>query len=180
MEEESDLDLIGRIDRGDEAAFASLYRRHQRWVVGLASRWTGDRDLALDVLQETFLYFSQKFPGFRLTTRFRTFLYPVVYHLSITAARKRQRYQSTEQEQNQMQRIAAVDPRAGREDALRAALASLSPDHRETLWLRFVDGFELQEIADAMKAPLGTVKSRLHNAIGILRRDSRTRNFFKE
>jgi RNA polymerase sigma-70 factor (ECF subfamily) len=179
-EEESDLELIARIDRGDERAFATLYDRHKRWVANLASRWTGDPDLALDVLQETFLYVTQKFPGFRLTARFRTFLYPVVRSLSITAFRKSRRYQSGELEQDQMMHVAAVEPAMERKDAVRAALASLSVEHRETLRLRFVDGFELREIAQAMDVPLGTVKSRLHHALAILRKDPRTRKFFEE
>src|SRR5262245_16817470 len=99
MDEPSDLDLISRINRGDDAAFAILYGRHRRWVVNLAMRWTADRDLALDVLQETFLYFTRKFPGFRLTSRLQTFLYPVVHNLSITALRKRNRFQSSAEDQ---------------------------------------------------------------------------------
>jgi DNA-directed RNA polymerase specialized sigma24 family protein len=47
------------------------------------------------VLQETFLYFLRKFPGFRLTANLKTFLYPAVRHLSIAARRKAARYQTT-------------------------------------------------------------------------------------
>lgn len=179
MDEPSDLELISRINQGDDAAFATLYRRHRGWVVSLASRWTGDRDLALDVLQETFLYFTRKFPGFRLTSRLQTFLYPVVHNLSITALRKRSRFQSNPEDRARMEQMASPAPGPGNEDALRSAMASLSEEHRETLWLRFVDGFELREIAEAMDVPLGTVKSRLHHAIGSLRQDSRTRRFFE-
>jgi len=53
------------------------------WACILAYRFTGDNDLALDVLQETFLYFLKKFPGFVLTAALNDFLYPVVKNLSI-------------------------------------------------------------------------------------------------
>ena len=59
--------LIGAAKQGDEAAFAALYHRHKDWVAGLAYRWTGDHAAALDVLQETFIYFLKKFPGLKLT-----------------------------------------------------------------------------------------------------------------
>src|SRR4029450_13051897 len=131
LEEESDLELIARIDRGDERAFAALYDRHKRWVAHLASRWTGDPDLALDVLQETFLYLTQKFPGFRLTARFRTFLYPVVRSLSVTMLRKSKRYQSGDHEQAEMQEVPSPEPGPERDDAIHAALRSLSAEHRE-------------------------------------------------
>src|SRR5688572_22496750 len=64
---QSDLELIAAINSGDEGSFEVLYRRYREWVVRLAYRFTGNEDLALDVLQETFLYFLQKFPGFVLT-----------------------------------------------------------------------------------------------------------------
>jgi RNA polymerase sigma-70 factor (ECF subfamily) len=58
-------------------------------------------------------------------------------------------------------------------------LAGLSEEHREVLLLRFVDGLSLAEIAQASEIPLGTVKSRLHNALDMLRQDARTKEFFQ-
>src|SRR5690348_6654700 len=84
----SDLELVAAINDGDAAAFEVLYLRYRDWVAGLAYRFTGDSDTALDVLQETFLYFLKKFPGFRLTANLKTFLYPAVRNLSIAARRK--------------------------------------------------------------------------------------------
>src|SRR5437773_11456375 len=71
----SDQQLIAAINDGDADAFEVLYRRYRDWVANLAYRFTGDRELALDVLQETFLYFLRKFPGFILTAQLKTFLY---------------------------------------------------------------------------------------------------------
>ena len=83
--------LVEAINGGSEAAFETLYLRYRDWVTGLAARMCGDRDDALDVLQETFSYVLGKFPGFELRARFTTFLYPVVKNLSIAARRKRHR-----------------------------------------------------------------------------------------
>lgn len=55
----SDEQLIAAINAGDAAAFEALYRRYRDWVAGLALRFTGDHGLALDVLQETFMYLLQ-------------------------------------------------------------------------------------------------------------------------
>jgi RNA polymerase sigma-70 factor, ECF subfamily len=160
------------------ASLAELYRRYRDWVVRLAYRFTGNEDLALDVLQETFLYFVQKFPGFVLTANLKTFLYPAVKNLSIDARRKSVRYQSTLAEQDFLKTLVAFEPDDGGQDALAAALGHLSEEHRETLLLRFVDDLSLAEIAEAMEVPLGTVKSRIHAALSILRRDPRTKTFF--
>ena len=63
---------------------------------------------------------------------------------------------------------------------LAIALANLSEEHRETLLLRYVDGMALAEIAEATNVPLGTVKSRLHNALEALRQDKRARQYFEK
>ncbi len=176
----SDQQLIAAINAGDAAAFETLYFRHRDWVVNLAHRFTGNEDLALDVMQETFLYFLRKFPGFRLTANLKTFLYPAVKNLSITARRKAGRYQSTEAELQVLEQATTECPQPCRSSELAAALANLSEEHQEVLRLRFVDDLSLAEIAEATAIPLGTVKSRLHNALEALRRDERARRFFDE
>ena len=165
---------------GDEGAFEVLYYRHRDWVVNLARRFSGDADLGLDVLQETFFYFLKKFPGFTLTCQFRSFLYPVVRNLSLTARRKAERGQSDGAELDELPAFASCQPedRESGHSHLAEVLAGLSEEHREVLLLRFVDGLRLGEIAEAMEIPLGTVKSRLHNALELLREDPRTKEFF--
>ena len=163
--------LIAALNGGDAAAFDALYFRYRDWVLRLAHRLTGNPDDALDVLQETFAYFFRKSPGFILTARMTTFLYPVVKNLSIAARRKRQRHAADE---------ATPEPAApldqNPEDArseLAAVLRSLPDMHREVLLMRFVDDMALADIAQALSIPEGTVKSRLHNAIAALKRDPR-------
>jgi RNA polymerase sigma-70 factor, ECF subfamily len=177
--ESSDLELIAAINNGDAAAFETLYFRYRDWVVSLAHRFTGDSDAALDVMQETFLYFLKKFPGFRLTANLKTFLYPAVRNLSIAARRKAQRYQATEAQLEKIENTPSEDS-AATPSELHLVLAGLSEEHRETILLRFVDGLSLAEIADAMEIPLGTVKSRLHIALQTLRNDKRTREYFEK
>ena len=178
LDPRTDAQLVADINAGDAAAFEVLYFRHRDWVVSLACRFTSSEDLALDVMQETFIYFLKKFPGFRLTANLKTFLYPAVRNLSIAARRKSHRYQSGEAEQTLLANLpsAAATPETG---DLAIVLANLSEEHREVLLLRFVDGLSLAEISTAMHIPLGTVKSRLHNSLEQLRQDPRTKEFFE-
>lgn len=173
-----DIELIAAINGGDAASFGVLYYRYKDWVVGLAFRFTGDNDAALDVLQETFLYVLRKFPGFKLTANFKTFLYPAVRNLSIAARRKAERYQAREEDLKKLENTAA--PASSRTEAgdLEVVLSELPEEQREVVLLRFVDGLSLGEIAEAMDIPLGTAKSRLHNALQALRHDERTRIYF--
>src|SRR6185295_371518 len=182
VDRRSDEDLVAVCNVGDahEAAraFEVLYRRHRDFVLRVARRFTRDRELALDALQETFTYLLHKFPpageGLTLTARLQTLLYPAAKNAAITAVRKARRYSGAGD--------AALDelPAEPPADAepIDAALAALSPERREVLTLRFVDDLSLTEIAAALDVPLGTVKSRLHIALKELREDLRIKDLF--
>ena len=124
---------------------------------------------ALDEMQEDFLYFFGKFPGFELSARLRTFLYPAVRSLSLNLLRKRRR---------ELAALSAAEHGPAETDlpapdaqraAVAAVVARLPDDQREIVMLRYVDGMKLSEIARAMNMPLGTVKSALHRALATLR-----------
>ncbi len=172
------MELIDAMNSGVEAAFEALYYRHRDWVVSLARKFTGSEHLALDVMQETFLYFLGKFPGFTLTCQLKTFLYPVVRNHSLNAIGKTRKLHSGVEETRVLENLAAPDVPPGVSDDFEVVLSSLSEDHRESLLLRFIDGLSLAEIAEATGIPLGTAKSRLHHAISKLREDPRTHEFF--
>ncbi len=173
---ESDEQLIERTNGGDVEAFGTLYERYRDWVYGLARRFTGDRELALDVLQETFAYLLKKFPGFELTCRMTSFLYPAVKNLSIAAVRKKRRYISP---QDGVENTYIPEPPAGETRAqLAEAMKGLAAEQREVVLMRFVDDMTLEEMAEALGIPSGTVKSRLYKALAKLREDARARNYF--
>lgn len=174
----SDDALIEAINEGDAAAFEALYHRYRDWVVRLAYRFTGNRDDALDVLQDAFAYLLAEFPGFRLTARMTTFLYPVVKHRSLAIRRKRRPFAPGD---DALPEPAAVDPPApgSSRSELAVVMGVLPAAQREIILMRFVDGMPLAEIAAALDTPLGTVKSSLHRALATLREDRRTRHYFE-
>ncbi len=167
----TEQDLVRRANRGDQAALESLYRDHREWVCALAYRFTGSRDQALDILQETYLYFFGKFPGFKLTSSIRGFLYPVVKHQSISLVRRQKRVVSLDA----YRQGGAADlepfwhPTRGPGRHVGELAARLPEKQREVVALRYGLGFRHDEIADALDIPVGTVKSRLHKALNLLR-----------
>jgi len=165
-----ELSLVARANQGEEAALVELYRAHRDWVVALATKLTGSREDALDVLQETFAYLFGKF----LTCNLRGFLFPVVRNLSISLIRKRARVVELDQ---------AREEAAGRltwlpepVSDIERMVAGLPEGQRQVVLLRFALGFRLEEIAESLDLPLGTVKSRLHNALKTLRSSHEERN----
>ncbi len=176
---DSDRELIELVNEGDADAFEFLYRRYRDWVYHLAWRFTGSRQDALDVLQETFTYLLGKFPGFSLTASMTTFLYPVVKHISLTVRSKNRRFTGDEELLGEIAAPALKEGHSSRSE-LAAVLAILPDEQREVLLMRFVDDMSLQEIAAALDIPSGTVKSRLHHALQKLRDDHRTKDYFLE
>ncbi|MFH1719203.1 MAG: sigma-70 family RNA polymerase sigma factor [Planctomycetota bacterium] len=176
---ESDRDLIESANKGDADAFEALYRRYCDWVYRLAWRFTGNREDALDVLQETFAYLLGKFPGFELTAAMTTFLYPAVKNLSLATRNKNGRFSSDTDVLNELAATAPQESEGSRAE-LAGVFAALPDDQREVVLMRFVDSMSLHEIAVALDIPLGTVKSRLHNAMNMLRADRRARDYFLE
>jgi len=177
----SDKDLVAICNHGDEReaarAFEALYRRHKDYVLRIALRYVDDNDAALDALQETFAYVLKKFPpageGLTLTARFTSFLYPVAKNCAISLTRKSQRFPAADVRPDDLPAA-----RAPEGSDVSGAIRDLPDERREVIMLRFVDDLSLKEIADVLKIPLGTVKSRLHLAIKQLRNAPGTKKFF--
>ena len=171
---------MAAINDGDPDAFEALYLRHRDWAVNLAFRFTSDRELALDVLQEAFLYLLKKLPDFVLRAKFTTFLYPVIRNLALNARKKNQRYDLVDDKLEAL--TEPVEPDVGENlgDKLRAVMSNLPDQQQEVLLLRFVDDHSLNEIAEILEIPPGTVKSRLHNALRALAENPRTKTYFEK
>ncbi len=174
----TDQELVDAANDGSAAAFEILYLRYRDWTLQLAQRFTHDPQDALDVLQETFLYLLKKFPGFRLNARLTTFLYPAVKHLALNRRRKSSESKATDQTLDLLSAPPDTPPGSDRAD-LAAALGHLPHDQREVLLMRYVDDLDLTEIAAALGIPLGTVKSRIHNALSTLRSDPQAKAYFQ-
>ncbi len=186
LDRRSDRELVELCNRGDRdeavQAFETLYRRHREYVTRVALRFGADRDAAVDVLQETFLYLLKKFPptgeGLVLTAQLRSLLYPVAKNLTLSLQRQRARLDDSEEfDPDRLPAPDTADPLERDPARLSSALARLSPERREVLLLRFVDDMSLQDIADTLSIPLGTVKSRLHLAVRELRDSPEIKEF---
>ncbi|MBW2267622.1 MAG: sigma-70 family RNA polymerase sigma factor [Deltaproteobacteria bacterium] len=178
--EDPDAELVEAWLSGDEAAFESLVRRHERRVFGLLMRMLGDREEAADVAQEAFLSLHRHGHRFRREARFSTFVYRVVANAALNRRRSLGRKRAREQALARRHEAGIDLPSTPRnpEDAtggsevqrqVQRALLELSPDLRTVLVLYDLEGESYGDIAKALQIPEGTVKSRIHRARNALR-----------
>lgn len=168
-----DLPIVERCLAGDEAAWEQLVKNHVRRVYGLCYRFTGNETDAQDLTQEVFLRVFRSLRTFRAGEgSFLVWLHRLTRNLLIDHYRRSRTERMTDSLESQLPTLEqhpGPDARAdgilaGREatEVLQAALGKLSPELREAVILRDLQGMEYREIASALRIPEGTVKSRIN------------------
>ncbi|HEU5198379.1 MAG TPA: sigma-70 family RNA polymerase sigma factor [Ktedonobacterales bacterium] len=170
MEWIADEALMAAVMAGDQAALAALVARHHSPLLGYLYRLTGgDRPLAEDLTQETFLRVLRQ-RTCQPDRSFKPWLYAIATNLArdhFKSASVRQHWRGDDAEEALLH---LYDSAPGPEECalaaeqggeIIAALNELGEEYRVALLLRFYQGLSLQEIAETLRVPLGTVKSRL-------------------
>ena len=171
----TELELVHAAQKGDDSAFEELVRTYEKKVYHLALRMCGNQDDAYEIAQEAFLSAWKGLKFFRGESSFSTWLYRLTSNAAIDFLRreKRQSGPSDFSLDDEETYIEPVDPaptpqRHAEAKELREALAQglekLSPEHRQVLLLRELQGLSYEEISDALDLDLGTVKSRIARA----------------
>lgn len=165
--------LLARVAAGDREALAELYARHRRPVYHYLLRLTGDSALAEDLLQETFVAAWRGAASFEGRAAPRTWLLGIARRQAHNVLR-RKGADPLDTPAAHALRAPDGDPEnaalaAAERDSLLAAIARLSPIHREAIALAFAEGLSTHEIAQVVGAPVNTVKSRLRDAKRALR-----------
>ncbi len=177
--EARDEELLLEIADGEPAPLRVLYDRYKSRLMTYASYVLGDRAAAEDVLQETFLRVFRHACRFDPSKRCSAWIYSIAANLCRDELRKRARrrdltlplFRETPAGHAAGRMASPLRAAAGREFAmrLREELGALSAEQREVVVLRFIDSMAYAEIAEVAGCPLGTVQSRLHAALKILR-----------
>jgi RNA polymerase sigma-70 factor (ECF subfamily) len=161
-----DRELIAASLSGDRSAFGVLVLRYRQLVLGIAYRMCGDRALAEDIAQETFVRAWEKLDTYRPEGNWRGWICRIASNLTVDTLRR----QRPSVDITQVSLPSSGDPperralEIERAAAVRAAVLRLPAHVRSALVLREYEGLSYIEIAEALDIPLGTVKSRLNDA----------------
>jgi RNA polymerase sigma factor (sigma-70 family) len=170
---EPDAQLVHDCLQGEGSAWEELVRRHARRVFNICYRFTGNRTEAEDMSQEVFLRIYKTLPSYRPTFgAFPTWLTSVTRNLLVDHYRRTKRDRVTDSMEDVMPQIENKESTARTPDKLALAselsaqlqqgLSKLSPELREAVILRDLQGLEYGEIQAVLQVPEGTVKSRIN------------------
>ncbi|MGE0784185.1 MAG: RNA polymerase sigma factor [Sandaracinaceae bacterium] len=166
-----DATLVGRARGGDRWAMEALYRRHVRRVTNAVTRMVGRTGDADDAVQEAFLVAFSRLDDLRDPGAFRGWLAQIAVNEVRMRLRKRKRLRSFAQKDDEddatLERLASEDasPEVRAELAkLDRVLASMDVELRMAWTLRYVEGWELTEVATALDCSLATAKRRIGDA----------------
>jgi RNA polymerase sigma-70 factor (ECF subfamily) len=171
-----DAQLIRDTLAGDSAAFGQLVCKYQDRLYTALAHMGGSPEEARDVVQEAFVQAFVKLETFRGSSAFYTWLYRIAFNVSVSRKRRQRPTVSLERTRD----LSGEEPldmaspterleRGERAAQVRRAMAALSEEHRAILVLREIEGFDYEQIAEALDVAVGTVRSRLHRARAQLR-----------
>ena len=189
----SDEELMSRYrEEGKAALFSELVHRYERELYRYLARYVGDPTAAEDVFQNTFLQVHLKRGLFENGRPFRPWLYAIATHQAVDAMRKAGRHPTVSLDQRVSSAKSEFDTgnlidllisddsgplvelqEAERQQWVRESIARLPDTLRQTLILAYYQDLKYREIAEILKIPVGTVKSRLHAALEKLQQMAR-------
>ena len=177
----TDEELVARSRGGDLDSFNQLVVRWERPIYALAYRVIGREEDARDVAQETFLRAFRALSGFKGQAKFSSWLYRITLNLCRDWIRRERRAPVAQAPEGMdlVELASEAEPSESIEDlvarrelgrAVAKAMAMLPDEQRTAIVLKEYHGLTFQEIADLLDCPLSTVKTRLYQGLGVLRK----------
>lgn len=161
----TDEELVARVTHGDRDAYRQLVERYQTYVFSIIVRQVGQRQLAEDLAQETFLQAYRSLPSFAGRSQFSSWLYRIARNKVIDWSRSRaKKEQSGELPlQDVYHTDHSLEDEVVRRDTsarLRQLITQMPSHYRDVLLLYFEQEFSLVEIAERLRVPRKTVQTR--------------------
>lgn len=159
-----DLEAIHKCNAGDADAFGYLVRKYQAEAIGHAAAILGNLEDARDAVQDTFVAAYQALNRFDESRKFYPWLYTILRNRCFKMLESRQR--QTISTANEVELLARPTRNSSNVElsVVERALRELSPEDRELLTLKYLDGLCYSELAERLEVPEGTIMSRLYYA----------------
>lgn len=183
LKKNSDAELLKLYESGNEAAFRELANRYKDNLYAFLRRFLGRQDLVEEVFQETFLQMYNSRDSFDKSRPLKPWLFTIAANKAKDKLRSRQRKSamtigniadSQEMSFEEMMNTLSSDntepyselETKERSERVREIISGMPETYREILIFAYFNQFSYKQIADILSIPIGTVKSRLHTAVG--------------
>lgn len=176
-ENQTDLELVRRVQAGDKSAFDVLVLKYQQKVINLVMRYVHDQHTAMDISQESFIKAYRGLKNFRGDSAFYTWLYRISINTAknhlVSRSRRMPDDDIDAQEAEQYEGGGKLREMSTPENEMMTseihstitnAINALPDDLRIAITLRELEGLSYEEISEAMECPIGTVRSRIFRA----------------
>jgi len=173
----TDSDLVVQARRGNQEACREIVRRYERPIFNMIVRMVRDRALAEDLSQDTFLKAFSRLDRYDPAYRLSNWLFKIAHNTVIDHVRKQKSAALPIDSLSRGEDLSALDAgdpaardpietlaQAELARAVDSAMASLRPEYRQVVVLRYQEELSHEEIARITGLPVGTVKSHLHRA----------------
>jgi RNA polymerase sigma-70 factor (ECF subfamily) len=174
----ADSQVVLKIRDGDTGAYRILVEQYQGRIYSMVLGMVKDEEHAWDITQDSLIKAFKKLDSFRIDSSFYTWLYRIASNSAIDYLRKAKRRRTEEFDDGvgAKDQAGMIDPmysttspakdleRSQLKDRIFEAMQHISPEQRQIVLLREVEGYSYKEISDTMDIPEGTVMSRLFYA----------------
>lgn len=172
----TESDLIKKCKQGNREAFNVLFEKYQSQVINIAYGMLSDREDAYDAAQEVFVRVYKSIESFKEQSSFTTWIYRITTNICSDILRKRKKGNnivSLNQSLDENKEIDIVDESptpeerqelSERQKAVWKAISELKDEYRAVITLCDIEEMSYDEIAEILKVPKGTVKSRINRA----------------
>jgi len=191
LRKKSDAELLESYSKGDEQAFREIVRRYKDNLYAFLRQFLNRGDLIEDVFQETFLQVYTSRDSYDPSRPLRPWLFTIAANKAKDALRKRQRTatipigtvaQAQEMSFDDLLNTLSSDntipydeiERSETAALVRQVIANMPENLREILILAYFNKFSYKQMARILSIPIGTVKSRLHTAVGRFAKEWKT------
>jgi RNA polymerase sigma-70 factor, ECF subfamily len=170
VSEISDRTLVQFIADGDKAALKLLYLRHRTRVYRFVARLTGSESIAEETVNDVFLAVWRHASQFKGKSQAATWLLAIARFKAISQCRRRSELPLDRHAPSFIEDAsdgpAALVEEHERRHILQKCIATLTPIHQEVINLIYYQGKKIEEVAQATRVPVSTIKTRLHYARG--------------
>jgi len=177
--EKTDFELINEILNGDKDSYITLIDRYQGFIISIITKYICDKEDVKDLLQELIIKIYFSLPKYNIRYKFKNWIYKIVINYVLDFIRKKNskyNYEVLDISEGEHIFVDKVSPEEEflfKEKIKKVydCINRLKQKYKEVILLRYVEGLDINQIAELLDTTVSNVKVRLHRAIKLIKKE---------